>query len=76
MDGVQILILALAAYSAIALWRLATALQRNWDGQFEDLLEEEAIVRRLAMAGLSVACLLAAILLRGSVRDLLAYLSG
>jgi len=76
MDAVQILILVSAAYCTLMLWRLVTAVRRNWDGEIEDLLDQDVIIRRLATTGVSLAAFLAVILLRGPIRGLLTILQG
>ncbi len=68
MDKALIVIVVMAALSLWALWRLALAVRRVWDGDFEDL-DDELVIRRLKEAGLSLAGLAAALLLRGVVRD-------
>ncbi len=71
MDKALIVIAVMAALSLWALWRLAQAVRRAWDGDFDDL-DDELVIRRLKLAGLTLAGLAAALLLRGAIRDLLA----
>ena len=75
MDAELILILALGALAAIALLRLVAAIRNSWDGDIEDLYED-VVIRRLVMLGAATAALLAAWLLRGPLRSLLAALLG
>lgn len=74
MDADLILILILAVLAAIALLRLGLAIRNSWDGDIEDLYED-VVIRRLVMLGVVAAALLAAWLLRGPVRALLAIMS-
>ncbi len=71
MDADLILILVLAVLAAFAALRLVIAIRNSWDGDIEDIYED-AVIRRLVMLGVLMVALLAAWLLRGPVRSLVA----
>ncbi|HWT07704.1 MAG TPA: hypothetical protein VN329_00985 [Roseomonas sp.] len=75
MDAELILILALGGLVVIALLRLVAAIRNSWDGEIEDLYED-VVIRRLVMLGAAAAALLAAWLLRGPLRSIMAVLLG
>ena len=75
MEADSILILLLAAFAVWSLVHLAITAQRHWDGDIEDLFED-VVVRRMIRFGIAAALLAAALLLRGSLRSLLAMAFG
>lgn len=75
MEADSTLILLLAVFVAWTLVRLGIVVHRNWSGDIEDLFED-VVVRRLIRFGVAVAVLVAALLLRGPLRSLLATAFG
>ena len=75
MDVETILILFLAMFVALSLWRLGQAIRNCWDGEIDDLFEE-VVVRRLAIFGLATVALVAVLALRGPLRSLLGLVQG
>lgn len=75
MDAVSILILLLAVLVAWTLVRLVVTAQRNWSGDIEDLFED-LVVQRMIRFGIAAVLLVAALLLRGTLRSLLTMVTG